>query len=95
MPQSHDPVRVGLQSGSTSRAGSRGFFEAFHSTLSFEDNLKPYMSYVLDIARSVAAIAVVLLHAKIYALGSSPLTTLDGVLYALTSCGIQRCSGSL
>ncbi len=64
-------------------------FEAIHSALSFEDNLKPHMSYVLDIARSVAAIAVVLLHAKIYALGGSFLTALDTILYAITDCGTQ------
>ena len=87
MLQSDDPFSGSLQSGFGAR--SPGMFEAFHSTLSFEDNLKPYMSYVLDIARSVAAIAVVLLHAKIYALGSSSVTTFDGVLYAITGCGTQ------
>jgi peptidoglycan/LPS O-acetylase OafA/YrhL len=71
------------------RRGVSRIFEAAHSALSFEDNLKPHMSYVLDIARSVAAIAVVLFHAKIYALGNSSLTTLDTILYAITSCGSQ------
>jgi peptidoglycan/LPS O-acetylase OafA/YrhL len=64
-------------------------FEVIHSALSFEDNLSPHMSHVLDIARSVAAIAVVLFHAKIYALGSSSLTTFDSILYAVTACGSQ------
>ena len=34
-------------------------------------------------------IAVVLFHAKIYALGSSSLTSLDTILYAITACGTQ------
>lgn len=63
--------------------------EAIHATLSFEDNLKPHMSYVLDITRSAAAIAVVLFHAKIYALGNSSLSALDTIFYAITSCGTQ------
>jgi hypothetical protein len=87
MLQSDDPFSGSLQSGFG--IWFPRMFEAFHSTLSFEDNLKPYMSYGLDIARSVAAIAVVLLHAKIYALGSSTVTTFDGVLYAITGCGTQ------
>lgn len=52
-----------------------------------QDRLQPYTSHVLDITRAAAAGLVVLLHARIYAVGNVPDRIWDQLIYAVTNCG--------
>ena len=65
------------------------FFRATHKRMAKEairSEISPYTSFVLDIARALAAGLVVLLHARAIAVGDLPLTW-DYLPYAFANCG--------
>ena len=57
------------------------------TALAAQDRLRPHTSYVLDVSRAVAAGLVVLLHARIYAVGEVPDGFWAQLIYAITNCG--------
>ena len=66
----------------------RTFSEDFVGALS-NGKISPHDAVLIDLLRAIAAILVVIFHARIYTLGGSEMTDLNMLAYAATNCGTQ------